>query len=818
MSGEPRGVADRDAARVVETARSIAVVAAMIAAAWLAAALLIVPFSWLRIGLALASLVGALASLAFALRSRPRAAAITMAALFWGVVATPILAGGGIQAPVHLGFVIPILIAGVLLGGRAALAVALLTVAFDGLVAAAMWRAGIRVVPPVQSSPLNLWASHATFYLFTAVLVGLVSVRIRAALRGAAESEAALQASEARHRQLAEHASDLISEWTADGRCRYVSPNVLEKLGDTPDEFMGGLDPARYDPDNLAEVTRDLGRSFASHHGGRSVLRARHRNGEWRSFEISANPYRNERGEFRIVVIGRDVTERLRSEEERAQLLLAMEQAAEGIVMLDARGVIRYANSAFASMLGRSVPEVVGRAIDETADGRGDHLLIADMREKLVRGDTWKGRYESIWSDDSVHVRDATISPVRDASGSLRGYVGVLRDVTREVQLEADLRQSQKLEALGRLAGGVAHDFNNLLTAISGCVETLLEEIPEAGEARSAADEIGRAVERSAALTRQLLAFSRGQPLEPRVIELNAVVARLESLLVRLLGEDVTLSLALDPAAGCVEIDPGQLEQVVMNLAVNARDAMPRGGRLSVATGVERLEGGASEAAPGLPPGSYVRLTVADTGTGMDAATRARVFEPFFTTKEPGRGTGLGLSLVHGVVHQSGGLVRVSSLPNAGASFDVLLPRVEAPEESGAGGAPSRGDGAASRLTGTVLLVEDEPSVRNLARRALEAAGLRVLTAGSGAEALELSDRHEGPIDVLVSDLVMPGMSGGDLGRELLRRRPGTRLVFMSGYPDPERGAGGDLPPHDAFLRKPFRPSELRDEVARVLR
>jgi len=378
---------------------------------------------------------------------------------------------------------------------------------------------------------------------------------------------------------------------------------------------------------------------------------------------------------------------------------------------------------------------------------------------------------------------------------------------------EEQFRQSQKLEAIGRLAGGVAHDFNNLLSVILVYCEIVLDEIETTHPSHSAVTEIRRAGERAADLTRQLLAFSRQQVLETRVLELDSVVSGVEAMLRRLLGEDIEMRIVRGPGLGQVRADPGQIEQVLMNLVVNARDAMPNGGTLTIETKNVHLDAEHAEQL-GAQPGPHVVLVVSDTGIGMDAATRSRIFEPFFTTKERGKGTGLGLSTAFGIVKQSGGSIWAYSEPGKGATFRVYLPRVdEVPTSVDAAAATSR----ASAPTETILLVEDEHQLRALAARILERAGYRVLTAGAGEEALEVCTGHSGRIHLLLTDLVMPGMNGRQLAERAATLRPDMRVLYMSGYTDDVIVRHGVVGQSAAFLQKPITTTALNEKVREVL-
>ena len=390
------------------------------------------------------------------------------------------------------------------------------------------------------------------------------------------------------------------------------------------------------------------------------------------------------------------------------------------------------------------------------------------------------------------------------------------RDVTAQRQLEEQLRQSQKMEAVGQLAGGIAHDFNNLLTAILGSTQLLLHGTPPDDRRREDMEEIRNAGLRAAELTRQLLAFSRRQVLTPKVLEVNAVVANMNRMVRRLIGDDIELVTALDPAAGAVNADPGQLEQVLLNLAVNARDAMPTGGRLTIESTHVTLTAEYAERRHRVPPGDYVCLAVTDTGTGMDEATQAHLFEPFFTTKDVGKGTGLGLATVYGIVKQSGGYIWVYSEVARGTTVKVYLPRVAGVAESAAA-APLAEPQELRGGSETVLLVEDADPVRALARKSLEACGYTVLDAADGPAALTLSTSHHGGIDVLVTDVVMPGMSGRELAERLAPARPHMKVLYTSGYTDDAMVRQGVLTAGVAFLQKPFVPETLARKVREVL-
>jgi signal transduction histidine kinase/CheY-like chemotaxis protein len=404
-------------------------------------------------------------------------------------------------------------------------------------------------------------------------------------------------------------------------------------------------------------------------------------------------------------------------------------------------------------------------------------------------------------------------APLRDASGAVTGLVAIDSDITEQRALEEQFRQSQKMEAVGRLAGGVAHDFNNLLTVIIGYVGMLLSEAPAGSDSAAYATEIQQAAARASDLTAHLLAFSRRQISQPRVLDLNAVVNKSLKLLSRVIGEDIVIEAHLDPALPRACIDPTHIDQVLMNLIVNARDAMGAGGRLTIETAAARLDEHYAGRHFGVAPGSYVMLAISDTGVGMDAATKARIFEPFFTTKEPGKGTGLGLSIVHGIVKQASGEVLVYSEPGHGTTFKMYLPAVDTPADAG------HGDQIALEARGgeTVLVCEDDAHILNLVHTILERHGYRILEAATPRAALELAGAHDGEIHLLITDIVMPEKSGFELAKDLKTIRPNLKVLLMSGYTDRRVSGSWVLTPETPFLQKPFTAATLTRKIREVL-
>jgi two-component system cell cycle sensor histidine kinase/response regulator CckA len=490
-----------------------------------------------------------------------------------------------------------------------------------------------------------------------------------------------------------------------------------------------------------------------------------------------------------------------------------VEQAPVGIYRSSPAGRFLSANTALARILGYDSPAEL-LALDMAHDVYAD----AAERRRLLDRDSYTEReydeVEAIWKrkDRSRVTVQLSVRAVRNAEGRVEYYEAFARDVTEQRRLEGQLLHAQKMEAVGRLAGGVAHDFNNLLTVILSYSDLLLEDLPPVAGSRDDIAEIRKAAVAATSLTRQLLAFSRQQVLEPRVLDVNEVVASTEKLLTRLLGEDVHLATVLASDLGAVKVDPGQLEQIIMNLAVNARDAMPRGGRLTLETGNVDMDESYVRGHPVAQPGRYVMLAVSDTGVGMDAKTQARIFEPFFTTKEPGKGTGLGLATVYGIVKQSGGFIWVYSEPGHGTSFKIYLPRVDEQVVAASVG-PEHPLGGSE----TVLVVEDVAAVRAVACEMLGRHGYRVLEAPDGETALRLVAKHQGEIHLLLTDVVMPDVSGRELADKVAAVRPGVRVLFMSGYTDDAVVRHGVLQEGIAFLQKPFTPDTLARKVREVL-
>jgi PAS domain S-box-containing protein len=497
---------------------------------------------------------------------------------------------------------------------------------------------------------------------------------------------------------------------------------------------------------------------------------------------------------------------------ESNQTLEAVVEAAPlAIWVANADGTVRMWNPAAERIFGWRRDEVIGRPppvvpLDDGDESRA--LLERPLRgEALVAVELQRQRKDGAPVDLSVST-----APLRDGSGGIIGVVALAADITQRKQLEQQLRQAQKLEAIGGLAGGIAHDFNNLLTVIGGRSHIAAMGLEADDPRRHHLELITQTVDRAAGLTRQLLAFSRKQILEASVLDLGEVVGGMQPMLRRLIGEDLDLVTELDPGLWRIRADPSQIEQVVLNLIVNARDAMRDGGRLSIEVRNVELDAGYTDAHAGVAAGSYVMLAVSDTGHGMDAATLGQIFEPFFTTKGPGKGTGLGLATVYGIVKQSGGHIWVYSEVGHGTSFKIYLPRVDGPAA-----APAIAPGLPRRGTETVLLAEDDDQVRALARETLEISGYTVLEAAHPEAAVTLAQQHGGALHLLLTDVVMPGMNGRALADRLLALRPGIKVLFMSGYPAAAVAPHGTLDPGTQLLQKPFTPGSLARKVREVL-
>jgi PAS domain S-box-containing protein len=553
--------------------------------------------------------------------------------------------------------------------------------------------------------------------------------------------------------------------------------------------------------------------------------------GKLRWFSVTKAPIESNGKVIGLVAIERDITERVRSGEalveserrlrDQSQLLNSiLDCMGEGVIVADRSGKFVLFNRQAEVLLGRGAADIPATQWTNTYGLflRDQITPLATPDNPLIRAMSGERVDEAELFVQNAVIPGASVAmsatPLWDHREQLVGGIGVLRDVTRQKRLEQQLTQSQKMEAIGLLAGGVAHDFNNLLAVISSYGELVFHDLPPGDPARDDVGEMLEAARRASSLTRQLLAFSRRQVVEAKILDLNAIVSDSEKMLRRILGEDVELLTDLAPSLGSIKADAGQLEQIVLNLAVNARDAMPDGGKLTIITADVELDGSYAATHAGVEPGDYVLLSVADDGCGMDATTRARIFEPFFTTKEVGKGTGLGLSTVYGIVTQSGGHVDVKSEVGVGTEFRIYFPSIDASVDS-----QRRERKVASDESGpaTILLVEDDEAVRRIAARILRQRGYDVLESRSPKDAQQICAEKPDRIDLLLTDVVMPDMSGPKLAEMLVKTCPRMRVLYMSGYPGgaPHRGKGFEA--HGPLLSKPFTPASLAEKVREVL-
>ena len=638
-----------------------------------------------------------------------------------------------------------------------------------------------------------------------------------------------------RYRQLLDNMPDVVYTMNREGRIVAVNAALERILGFAPEEVVGTHFVRLIHPDDRDFALRQFERAMAERrlHTRGLTLRMMTKSRQVRHVELNSDITFDAQGEFvQEEGVFRDISERVAADEDRMLLQSAVEQVTEGILITDSRGRVLYANPAFERLSGVARQDLLGRfpgpVVRGLEDGEKEKAFLKAFWER--RG--WQGSVRYRTAHGSRLSLRVTLSPVHDRRGASADMVLVVGDATDQERIEEELRQSQKMEAVGRLAGGVAHDFNNMLTAIFGGADELLESLPARDTRREEVEEIRNAAERASALTRQLLAFSRRQVLHPRPVDLNGIIREMQVLLGRLIGEDIHLLSRLGESLGSVMVDPNQIEQVLLNLAVNARDAMPEGGVLAIETtsvtvpevaeGGFPQDGAAADSAglaalAGLEPGDYVKLTVSDSGRGMDADTISHLFEPFFTTKEHGEGTGLGLSTVYGIVAQSGGEIVVSSEPGMGTTFEVFLPKTESTADRDARVAVRSETEASGRQEGDLVVVEDEALVRSLMCRVLRRAGFRVHEAAAGLEALEIMRLEGEGIAMVITDAVMPGMSGRTLLCRLREEWPHVALLLVSGY-DPELVGAGPLAELGVgFLPKPFSPEELLEAVRTAL-
>ncbi|MGD9975392.1 MAG: PAS domain S-box protein [Desulfatirhabdiaceae bacterium] len=589
-----------------------------------------------------------------------------------------------------------------------------------------------------------------------------------------------------------------------------------ELLGYSRDELLGKNDHDFFpvhEADFFTEKDREViegqrlleipEESIQTRHGGQRILHTK----KIPVFDRQGKPQY-------LLGISMDITDRKRAEAERERLMMAIQQAGEIITITDPDGTIQYVNPAFEKLTGYSRQEVVGQNPRILKSGQQDPDFYHDLWKVITGGRIWQGRIVNRHKNGTLYTVETSISPVLDASGRIVNFVAVQHDITEHLRLTAQYQQAQKMESIGRLAGGVAHDFNNMLNVISGYTELALGQLKPEDPITGNLEEVLAAARRSADITRQLLAFARRQTVAPKVLDMNETVEGMLKMLRRLIGEDIDLSWKPGSRLGSVNIDPSQIDQILANLCVNARDAISGVGRLTIETANVRFDPAYCADHAGFVPGEYVMLAVSDDGCGMNKETLSNLFEPFFTTKEVGQGTGLGLATVYGIVRQNEGFINVYSEPDQGTTFRIYLPRhtekVEQPQNL-----------ADEKITSghgeTILVVEDEISVLKLAHIILERLGYTVLAAATPADAECLADEHSGRIHLLITDVVMPFMNGRELAARLQTRHPEIKTLFMSGYTANVIAHHGVLDKGVHFMQKPFSRSELAEKVREAL-
>ncbi|MCE9532440.1 MAG: PAS domain S-box protein [Planctomycetes bacterium] len=749
---------------------------------------------------------------------RGRATAFCLTCYFLGV---GLLMGVGSISQIYLfGFSI---ITTLLLGLRAGLFSALLSSATLFVVGLLGYAA-----PEMSTSAWNTdfsgWLVTTLNFALVNLMLTLAIGAVLAALDGALNREIAARISLDQERKLLRTFVDALPDvvFTKDTSGRYVicNPAAVALVGLEREEQMSGKTVFELFPHEIAQTSYEDDLYVMA--GSPIPNREENwidRNGTSVWYLTIKVPMHDAAGKIvGLIGISRNITDRKRVEAERARLLaqlqLQIERMPLGYLISDREFRYTRWNPAAEQLFGYSEVEVLGKHPFDVIVPPNSQPLVASIFEYIKAGNMdAHGECENLTKTGNTIICEWHNTPMFDENGDFSGLMSLAKNITDRKRLEEQLRQSQKMEAVGKLAGGVAHDFNNLLTVISGYSELLLG-LPEASDQiREPVKAISEAGERAAALTQQLLAFSRQTMLEPKVLDLNAVIAETGNMLRRLIGEDIKFTTVLDPKLSRVRVDPGQLDQVLMNLAVNARDAMPRGGDLTIETANIVLSDDYAATHLDCKAGHHVMLAVTDTGRGMTADVQARIFEPFYTTKDVGKGTGLGLAMVFGIVQQSGGCIHVYSEPDRGTTFKIYLPAVTEQLSN-----PSDSNRKLElNGTETILLVEDEDGVRKLAFTILQMYGYKVLSAENGSDALRIVQNHQETIDLLLTDVIMPNIGGPELAEKLRPRFPQIQILFMSGYTDDAVVRQGLLQAEVAFIQKPFTPLGLARKVRQVL-
>jgi two-component system, cell cycle sensor histidine kinase and response regulator CckA len=648
-------------------------------------------------------------------------------------------------------------------------------------------------------------------------LVGLLSSAIEnqtlyASMEKALEQE---RLAEAKYRGIFENAMEGMYQATPDGNFLSCNPATAAILGyDTPQEVVesiNGIGHQLYVNPLCREELFETLRSGSEVKDFEAQFYRKDGSSQW--VRLSARPCFNEKSELICIdVILQDIAEHKRTEETLIKLSQAVEQSPVTIVITDTQGLIEFVNPKFVQLTGYTLEEAIGKkpsVLKSESSSPETHLKLWDT---ITAGNVWEGEFSNRKKNGELFSERATISPIKNKDGVTTHYLAIKEDITERKQLEAQLLQSQKMESIGRLAGGVAHDFNNMLSVIIGCAQLAMLKVPEGDKAWQYLNQISKAAERSSDITRQLLAFSRKEIISLKKMNLNAKIIETQTTLGRLIGEDINLTFKPVTNIWTIEADPSQLDQILVNLAVNARDAMPGGGYLAIETANIHIDRTYCHYHLDSKPGDYVQLIVSDSGSGMDKQTLAHIFEPFFTTKEVGKGTGLGLATVYGIVRQNNGFINVYSEPGQGTSFQFHFPRL-----LGAAETESRPAALEISGSGTVLLVEDDPLVREMALQMLDEIGYTVVQAENPRDAIEICKKGEVPIDIILTDVVMPGMNGKEMVDNIESFRPSLKVLFMSGYTSDLVAQRGVVDQGRYFIQKPFDMHSLNEKIKATL-